>query len=192
MTTFKLTNVFHKKQELQNAREFSSFYEHAHLNVFRYVMTLSSGDQLESEDITADAFMRAWDRRESFSGNEDEAVRWVITIARNVLIDRHRSKTHEPIPIELDDSLEDTLSGDSTDIEDLLISEEQLQNVLDVIYQLPFRQREILTLRYMLGWRVQVIAAHLNLSENAVSVDLRRALKKIQGLIVPKGANDEN
>lgn len=192
MKTIIISNAFKKKIEIQNAREFSSFYEQTHLNVFRYVMTLSSGDQIESEDITADAYLRAWSNRESFVGNEDEALRWVITIARNVLIDRRRFNKHDLIPVELDDSLEDTLSGDDANIEEVLIGKENIQNVLNAIYQLPFRQREILTLRYMLGWRVQVIAAHLKLSENAVSVGLRRALKLIQGLLVPQGANDEN
>lgn len=191
MTIFKYGNLFNRQQSLRSSRDFSRFYESAHLNVFRYMMVLCSGDQTEAEDITADAFLRAWDGREKFLGSEAEAVRWVIAIARNALIDRRRSETRAPLDTEWNDTFEDTIPGDDTKLEDILIHEEQLQFALEAIHQLPFRQRDALTLRYLMGWRVQEIAAHLNLPENTISVDLRRALKKTQEQLVPKGANDE-
>ena len=73
-----------------------------------------------------------------------------------------------------------------TNIEAILIDEEQLQAVLAAIQGLPFPQRDILTLRYVLGWQIKTIAAHLGLAENTVSVDLRRALAKLQAQLAPQ------
>jgi len=40
--------------------------------------------------------------------------------------------------------------------------------------------REILVLRYLLGWHVKQVADYLKMNENTVSVTIRRALKSLQ------------
>ena len=39
--------------------------------------------------------------------------------------------------------------------------------------------REILVLRYMLGWKVKQVAQYLGMTDNNVSVKIRRALKSL-------------
>jgi RNA polymerase sigma-70 factor (ECF subfamily) len=155
---------------------FASFYEEAHLSVFRYVMVLCAGDQIEAEDITADAFYRAWEKRSQFAGSRQAALGWVIAIARNLLIDNRRSAGVRPLDVEL----EDDIAVPSSSIEDLLVDDEQFQQILEAIRDLPFPHGDILTLRYVLGWRVKTIAEHLGLAENTVSVNLRRAVANVQ------------
>ena len=169
---------------LQRPEEFARFYEQAHLSVFRYMMVLCAGSQSEAEEITAEAFLRAWEKRQQFSGSLEAALGWVITIARNLLIDRRRSQGAHPVESGIDESLPDL----GRNIESLLVGEEQMQQVLDAIASLPFPQRDMLILRYVLGWRVKAIAAHLGRTENTVSVDLRRALAKLQARLDPQEA----
>jgi RNA polymerase sigma factor (sigma-70 family) len=40
--------------------------------------------------------------------------------------------------------------------------------------------KEMIVLRYILGWRVKEIADHLEMKENNVSVTIRRILKRLQ------------
>jgi RNA polymerase sigma factor (sigma-70 family) len=40
--------------------------------------------------------------------------------------------------------------------------------------------REMLVLRYMLGWQIKQVAEHLEMSENNVSVTIRRTLQRLQ------------
>jgi RNA polymerase sigma-70 factor (ECF subfamily) len=171
MPILKLTSF-----SLLTAEAFARFYEQSHLSVFRYVMVLCAGDQIEAEDITADAFYRAWEKRSQFAGSQQEALGWVIAIARNLLIDLRRAAGVRP----LDAELEDDIAEPSSSIEDLLVDGEQLQQVLEVIRDLPFPQGDILALRFVLGWRVKTIAEHLGLAENTISVYLRRAVANIQ------------
>lgn len=159
--------------------DFSRFYEQAHLSVFRYVMVLCAGNQPEAEDITADAFFRAWQKREQFSGSQSAALGWVITIARNLLIDHQRAKGKT---VEL--SLEEEFIAQQSGIEDLLVDREHFQFALDAIHQLPFPQGDILILRFALGWQVKAIAEHFGLAENTVSVQLRRALTRVQQKLI--------
>lgn len=168
---------------LASRAAFSDFYERTHRSVFRYVMAMT-GDQGESEEITADAYFRAWRRRETFSGDDDAAMGWIITIARRQAIDRLRSVQRHP-QAELDDGLP---SAD-IDIDDLVVADEQVGLVWQALRDLPWQQREVLVLRYMFGWRVQAIAAHLELSENAVSVRIRRALQKMKVAITALGVD---
>jgi RNA polymerase sigma-70 factor, ECF subfamily len=183
MTFFK-TSPRAAQASLVPAENFARFYEQAHLSVFRYVMVLCAGDTAEAEEITAGAFLRAWEKRQQFAGSASAALGWVITIARNLLIDRRRSAALHP----LEPLPEEDLPGPAGNIEDILVDGEQLQRVLAAVQSLPFPQRNMLTLRYALGWRVKDIAGHLSLPENTVSVDLRRALARLQKELAPKNS----
>ena len=161
---------------LASPEAFAQFYEQAHLSVFRYGMVLCAGDQDEAEDLTAQAFFRAWEKRRQFTGDPAAALGWVITIARNLLIDRRRSAAIHPVePIP-----DEALAGEESNVEEILIDAERLQDVLEILRDLPFPQGDIVTLRYVLGWQVKTIASHLGLAENTVSANLRRALAKVQ------------
>lgn len=169
---------------LESAQNFARFYEQAHLSVFRYVMVLCAGNQAEAEDITAEAFIRAWEKRCQFSGSSSAALGWVITIARNILIDQRRAAGRH---VE-EDILDEALSDQSTGIEELLVDGEQLESILQALHNLPFPQGDMVALRYALGWRVKTIAEHFGLAENTVSAALKRALTTLQRrLISPQG-----
>jgi RNA polymerase sigma-70 factor, ECF subfamily len=169
-----------KQTALLRPEDFAQFYEQAHLSVFRYVMVLCAGNQAEAEDISAEAFFRAWEKRGQFSGSASAALGWVIAIARNILIDQRRAESAHPV----DANLDEEVSEPGGSIETILMDVEQLQQVLDALQSLPFAQRNMLTLRYVLGWQVKAIAAHLGLAENTVSANLRRALAKLQARLV--------
>jgi RNA polymerase sigma-70 factor, ECF subfamily len=177
--------AFKRSFSLLQAEDFSRFYAQAHLSVFRYGMALCGGDAGEAEEITAEAFLRAWEKRALFSGSESAALGWVITIARNLLINRRRRTSDRPAEILLDEAV----PAPERSIEALLIDADQLERVLAAIQALPFPQGDILTLRYVLGWQVKAIAAHLGMAENTVSVNLRRALAKVQAQLAPQDAS---
>lgn len=61
-----------------------------------------------------------------------------------------------------------------------IITREQISVLWHLRGRLPEDVREMLVLRYMLGWQVKQIAQHLGISENNVSVTIRRALKGLQ------------
>ncbi len=170
---------------LLQPEDFARFYEEAHPGVFRYVMVLCAGNQSEAEDITSEAFFRAWDRRTQFTGTQPAALGWVITIAKNCLIDHRRSENLHPVETLLEDAREEKDGG----IEDLLVDKEQFQQVLDAVQNLPFQMANIFTLRYVMGWRVKAIAEHLEMAENTVSVDLRRASARLQQQLLLQEGN---
>jgi len=170
-----------KIASLHDTHAFSQLYERSQLIIFRYVYGLVGGPIEEVEDITAETFLKAWKSRQRFSGNEDEAVSWLITISRNLVIDRYRRRKINA-EYHLEDETADVAIGhvQGTPLEQQIDERQQFLDLWRMIQELPIAQRELIILRYILGWRVNRIAAHLGVPENTVSVQLRRIVGRLR------------
>jgi RNA polymerase sigma-70 factor (ECF subfamily) len=156
---------------------FSAFYERTHLSLFRYLYGFTGGPQEDVEDLTAEAFSRAWRARRTFQGDEPASLGWLIKIARRLAIDDYRRRKARPV-IAGDIPDEMPISGPLP--EDLAMAGEDQQILWSLLRGLPDEPREILVLRYLLGWQVNQIAACLELPENSVSVTIHRTLERLR------------
>jgi RNA polymerase sigma-70 factor (ECF subfamily) len=167
---------------LLHAETFAQFYNETHLSVFRYIYGLTGGPPADVEDLCAETYLRAWKNRDAYLGEPQQAIGWALRIARNLVIDRYR-RAQNRLPYAEAGIEDESLPGlTEQHPENLLIGSEQQAQVLNLLRQLSPEQREILTLRYLLGWKVQEIGRYLNIPENTVSVYIRRALEKLQSL----------
>jgi RNA polymerase sigma-70 factor (ECF subfamily) len=126
--------------------------------------------------------MRAWKGRYRFWGDDHDALCWLFTISRHLVIDAHRhKKAHlDDNPVELDDKNINTMFlSIQLSPEEQTYRREQFKRLWQVLQNLPDDKREVLVLRYMLGWKVNQIAKYLNKEENTVSVYIRRCLEQI-------------
>jgi RNA polymerase sigma-70 factor (ECF subfamily) len=153
---------------------FSDLYERTRLPIFRYVYGLTGGPQADVEDLTAETFIRAWKARHQFEGDMDAAVGWLIRIAKRLVIDDYRRRT-----VRMTRSLPADPPHESMP-EASAIEAEQRRILHALLADMPDEQREILTLRYMLGWRIGDIASYVGLTENNVSVTIHRTLAKLR------------
>jgi RNA polymerase sigma-70 factor (ECF subfamily) len=166
-----------KSKPYSNPAAFSRLFDETHRIVFRYVYGLLGGPCQDVEDITADTFLKAWSARERFEGDVESAVSWLMTIARNQVIDRYRVQQRQGIEIWLGDV---QLAGSDTSPEQQVIEKEQWERLRVIAQKLTEQQREILVLRYMLGWKNKQVADYLGIPENTVSVILRRTIQRLQ------------
>jgi len=157
---------------------FAQLYEAVHRDVFRYVFGLTSGRQQDAEDITAETFLKAWDARHTFSGDETSALAWLMTIAKRLVIDRARRSMNRQTIIDVEPL---QLSTTSDSPEDHLIQMEQQRKLLALLKTLPEDHCEMITLRYLVGWQIQEIAVYLGKKPNTVSVTIQRILSNLQG-----------
>jgi RNA polymerase sigma-70 factor (ECF subfamily) len=162
---------------IPNAEAFTRLYEQTYLIVFRYVYGLSGGPLQEVEDLTAETYERAWKTRQRFQGDEQAALGWLLRIARNLAIDLSRRRKVRDV----DESLQIELLIDPNVLPEInVITREQIEILWRLLGRLPEDVREMIVLRYMLGWQVKQVAEHLETKENNVSVTIRRALKSLQ------------
>ncbi len=159
------------------AQAFSQLYTHAHLAVYRYIYSLQGGPPAEVEDLTAETFSRAWKARNRFQGNSRAAVGWLLKIAQRLVIDSYRRHKTRGFTLCVDD-LE--LSANGLTPEEHAARAEELGILMALLADLPLEKREMVILRYILGWRVKEIGAHLGIAENTVSVTLKRTLDKLR------------
>lgn len=164
--------------QLADAGTFAALYEAKNQIVYRFIYGLHGGPAQAVEDLTAYTFEKAWKARRRFTGTEDAAVGWLLTIARRLVIDAHRKKarrggTHASL-----DNIPPLISTHSP--ERRVETNDQIRILWSLLKDLPEKKREILVLRYMIGWPVNQIADHLNMRENTVSVTIHRTLKELR------------
>jgi len=168
-------------QSIVEPQEFERLFEQTHRTVFRFIFGLCGGPLQQVEDITAETYFRAWRSRRNFTGDEQAALSWLLTIARNLVFDTFRRIKNAGLALSTDDpaiylELPDKLASPET----LAETQDQLQILWKLIVDLESSQREMVVLRFMLNWPVWQIAEHLGINENTVSVNLRRILEKMR------------
>ena len=168
---------------LQKTETFALLFEQHHLTVFRFIYGLSGGTLHNVEDLTAETFMRAWKARCRFEGDQRAALGWLLTIARNLVIDsarRNKIRQDEQLIADLDECQQLFPDPTSESAEGQVLRREQIGILFLQLTNLPSERREMLVLRYILGWSVKEVASHLGMLENTVSVYLHRAIEQLR------------
>lgn len=131
------------EDSIPNTDAFTRLYEDTHLIVFRYLYGLSGGPLQEVEDLTAETYARAWKTRQSFKGNKQAALGWLLRIARNLAIDLSRRRkvrdVDENVGVEL---LADHALPPEMDV----ITREQIKTLWQMLDTLSDDVREMLVL----------------------------------------------
>ena len=89
----------------------------------------------ETEDIVQQAFLRAWEKIDTFKGNSNFYT-WLYRIGFNLAI----TKINSSREMQLDESFESTLSS-SSNIEDTLENKELYVTVKNLLDEIPEEQR---------------------------------------------------
>ncbi|MGZ4238655.1 MAG: sigma-70 family RNA polymerase sigma factor [Solirubrobacteraceae bacterium] len=139
------------------------------------------GSRSEAEDAVQETLLRAWRHHERFQGR-CRLDSWLYRIATNVCVDmlNARSKRAEPVdPASLQSA---PLEGAAdTDPAEQTLTDEAFRLALVVaIDRLPARQRAVLTLREVFGWRTSEVAELLGISVAAVNSLLQRARASLE------------
>jgi RNA polymerase sigma-70 factor (ECF subfamily) len=139
------------------------------------------GSRSEAEDAVQETLLRAWRNQARFEGRS-RLDSWLHRIATNVCLDmlNARSKRAEPIdPTSLESApLE---SGADTDPAEQTMTDEAFRLALVVaLERLPARQRAVLTLREVFGWRASEVAELLGITVAAVNSLLQRARASLE------------
>ena len=160
-----------KLSRLETAEDLEQAFEEWNVQIFRYVYA-RVGKQEVAEDLTQETFLKAWKKRTLFNPEKSALRTWFFTIAINTMRDYFRGEKHRKT-VELEDSI-----VDETDIEGEHSSKEGVELVFDFVRQLPQRDQELLTLRYVDGLIIREIGDILKMEYNATKVAIHRAVKK--------------
>jgi RNA polymerase sigma-70 factor (ECF subfamily) len=130
------------------------------------------GERRESEDLTQEAFLRAYERLDTFDENLPFGP-WIRRVAANLCLNRLRR--YRPSPFQLDEE-RDRFGGEMRNSpEQRMIRKESINRVRKAILALPPHQRTVIELRHYQGLSYKEISAAMNLSLSKVRSDLFRA-----------------
>jgi RNA polymerase sigma-70 factor, ECF subfamily len=155
---------------------FTALYDRYVDQVFRHVYYRVS-NQTDAEDITQEAFVRAWKAIDRYKRTEAPFAAWLITIARNLIVDHYKRK---PNTVNLDDVVEQAPHQTVSDPERLAESSFNRDLVRRAIAKLKGDQQQVVTMRFIDGFSYEEIAQAMNKSQGAVRVIQYRALNELR------------
>ena len=153
---------------------FGQLYDE-HLNaIYRYVL-YKVGDGSVAEELTAEVFYKAWERIDRFEWRNLPFQHWLVTIARNVVVDHYRGRRRATSPI---DELRDAAT-DEPGPDEQLARDQEAQALRGALARLQDEQRDVLILRIIEGYSHSEAAAVLGKSVVAVRQIQVRALRSL-------------
>lgn len=156
-------------------KAFEKLYETYYMRVYSYVMTLA-GKQHIAEEITQEAFYKAFTTNSTFRGESNE-VTWLCAIARNLFLDemRRQSKSTEA---DLDANADSGINIES-EVEDRDAS----YRIHQALQELEEPYRRVFELRIFGELSFREIGDICEKTENWARVTYHRAKLKLQNSI---------
>ena len=162
---------------------FGMLYDHYVGTVYRFVY-FRVGDRHLAEDLTADTFLRALNAIGDFTWQGRDPGAWLVTIARNLVANHHRSPRHR-LEVTTDGDFEGYRPGHSREGNPERDVIDHLTNVelRAAVKQLKTGRQDVIVLRFLHGLSVAETAAALGTSEAAVKMRQGRALRQLARML---------
>lgn len=159
---------------------FGSLYTHTYSVIFRFVYG-RVGNKTTAEDLTAETYVRALGKLDTFEWRGKDFAAWLTTIARNIVADHYKcSRTRLEVAIANMRDVE-TPSEETTEDEALLtLDSEELHRAITA---LGSRQKQCITLRFFQGLSVAETAEVLGSREGAIKTLQHRAVRTLARMI---------
>ncbi|MQM28369.1 ECF subfamily RNA polymerase sigma factor, BldN family, partial [Glycomyces albidus] len=162
---------------------FGEIYDRYSDTVYRYIYFRVNNAQL-AEDLASETFLRALRRISSFSWQGRAFGAWLVTIARNLVVDHFKSGRYR-----LEIVKPDVLGADAQDSDPSTSPEtaalEKLTNatLLTAVKKLNPDQQECIVLRFLQGFTVAETARTMGKNEGAVKALQYRAVRTLARLL---------
>jgi RNA polymerase sigma-70 factor, ECF subfamily len=175
----------------------------AELERYRHYLGLLARSQLQprlqsklgASDIVQETLLKATQNLGQYRGkSEAELAGWLRRILTNTLVDAVRELQGARRDVNLERSLEASLTQSSARLEALLASSptspserllrhEQLLQLSTALAQLPEDQRQALEMHYLQGCTVPAVAEQMGRTERSVAGLVRRGLQSLRQLM---------
>ena len=130
-----------------------------------------------AEDILQETFVKIWQNITSYDASKGRLYVWMVSVARNISIDRMNSKTlsKQNAPSSFLKNLFITFN-----VEESKISDEDLKKVLTA---LPDEEAKLIDLAYFKGFTQEEISKILMIPVNTVKEEMRNTIESLRNTI---------
>lgn len=158
---------------------FGDLYQLLAPKLYSYLAYRLGGRTDVAEDLTAEVFLKAFQRIDSFRFRDVPFTSWLYRVAHNCLIDHARAEKKRGAVVDLEQ------------VPHLLVEHETLSGRLDrhvltaALAELTDKQRTVVLLRTVQGFSVAETAAALGLTQDSVKQLHSRGLRALRQLLEP-------
>jgi RNA polymerase sigma-70 factor, ECF subfamily len=168
----RITGTF-ERSGASPSEAFEALYRRAFPRVYGYVATLLR-DRTAAEEVTAQAFERAFRKRRSFRASRGTEEAWLFGIARNAALDELRRRKRRAA---LESDPEDVHGVAADELADGSLRREAVRAALG---RLTPREREVIALKFAGGLSHEEIGRVLGISASNAGTRLHRTIEKLR------------
>ncbi|MCU1387677.1 MAG: polymerase subunit sigma-24 [Ilumatobacteraceae bacterium] len=163
-----------RERDVSSDSSFAAFYDASVAEVFRYFRKGTGGDRRWAEDLTQDTYTAAVN---AYRRGLDDALTmpWLMTVARNKLIDSYRRRSRERSKLARIGSQHHAIETTEFELDE--------HEALELLGHLIPIHRLVLVLRYVDDLSVGEVAEALGRSVHATESLLARARRAVQRAI---------
>jgi RNA polymerase sigma factor (sigma-70 family) len=179
-----LTDLLHNEDELlrrlklHEEQAYSFLYDHYSKALFIVIKQIIPQQEI-AEDILQETFVKVWQNIHTYDGSRGRLYTWMLSIARNLSIDRTRSKEFNKQSKTA--ALQENVYT-SAPTEESRVTDVGLKKVLNAI---PEENARLIDLAYFKGYTQEEIAKILMMPVGTVKTRMRSAIASLRKLIKP-------
>ncbi len=159
-----------------DAEAFGEIYDKFVVPIYRYIYYRVS--RSEAEDLTETVFLRAWEKRKSYTKQKGNSFNsWIFRIAHNAVVDHYRLKSRN-VTVELTEDI--PLEKVEADPIQNLENKFEQQELILALRKLPEQQQQVVILKFVNELENDEIAEIIEKSVGAVRVIQFRALNRLK------------
>jgi RNA polymerase sigma-70 factor (ECF subfamily) len=163
-----------ERATVRDPEAFAELYDRHVARVYRHIYYLV-GDLGETEDLTAQTFLQAWEAIERYEIRGAPFVSWLLRIGHNLAVSYLRSRREKA---QLPEALVD--EGVRRNPEKVAEQHADEEQVREAILQLRDEQRQVIILRFVEDLEYREVAEIVGKSVAAVRVIQHRALNNLR------------
>jgi len=160
---------------LRDRSAFSALYDATSAKLFGVCLRVLD-NRAEAEEVLQEVYIRIWHKADSYTVTGHSPMTWLITVARNLSIDRLRKRKTKTKPI--DDAVE--LADDRPGPEAEAIASSERAQIEACMTELDPRHAEAVKRVYLGGETYNDLAEAQNVPLNTMRTWLRRSLLKLR------------
>lgn len=169
-------------RQRQSEAALRELYDQTSTKLFGLAVRVT-GNREWAEDVLQEAFLTIWRSAGDYRSNLSPPLAWLGMIVRSRALDFLRRRTAERADAvqELDETIAETVAGDSPDPLDTSQASEQAWALHECLRKLEARQREVLSLAYLRDLSHSELSDQLKLPLGTVKTWIRRGLEQLRG-----------